>query len=132
MRILESDFPTPDSDRDAQVSITALCLTMHSNEKSNWLITVNLTDTDAKIREALIDLSIVEAEDNGLRFKARTPDDTTDTIHYCRSVELAHSSQLAFVRAKIQYRKDGCQERICLNSPILVLVGSQSTKLEAH
>ena len=68
-------------------------------------MSVDLEDTDSTIEGALIELTVVEESENTIRFRAEPEDQGVDSIHYARTIKLRHQAQVAFVSAKVTYRR---------------------------
>jgi len=126
VRVIQNSADLPALNIAAKVTLTALCLKKNPTGTSNWIITVDLEDTDSTIEGALIELTVVEESENTIRFRAEPEDQGVDSIHYARTIKLRHQAQVAFVSAKVTYRRSDFNQEIRMKSATAVLVGRRN------
>lgn len=130
VRVIQNSADLPALNISAKVTLTALCLKKNPTGTTNWIITVDLEDTDSTIESALIELTVVEESENTIRFRAEPEECGVDSIHYARTIKLRHQAQVAFVSAKVTYRRSDFNQEIRMKSATAVLVGRRN--LTAH
>lgn len=124
-RILESKIESPDQNVNITCSITAYCLAENVTGTSNWVVTVHLEDSETTFEFVKIELSVTEEKENKHNFKlANNHGSDCHYIHWGRTIKLKHSTSLAFVKAKIVFKKAGFDELMSISSPTAVLVGN--------
>lgn len=126
VRVIQNTADLPALNISAKVTLTALCLKKNITGTSNWIITVDLEDTDSTIEGALIELTIVEESENTIRFRAEPEEQGVDSVHYARTIKLRHQAQVAFVSAKVTYRRSDFNQEIRMKSATAVLVGRRN------
>jgi len=126
VRVIQNTADLPALNISAKVTLTALCLKKNVTGTSNWIITVDLEDTDSTIEGALIELTIVEESENTIRFRAEPEEQGVDSVHYARTIKLRHQAQVAFVSAKVTYRRSDFNQEIRMKSATAVLVGRRN------
>lgn len=126
VRVIQNSADLPALNIAAKVTLTALCLKKNPTGTSNWIITVDLEDTDSTIEGALIELTVVEESENTIRFRAEPEELGVDSIHYARTIKLRHQAQVAFVSAKVTYRRSDFNQEIRMKSATAVLVGRRN------
>jgi len=126
VRVIQNTADLPALNISAKVTLTALCLKKNVTGTSNWIITVDLEDTDSTIQGALIELTIVEESENTIRFRAEPEEHGVDSVHYARTIKLRHQAQVAFVSAKVTYRRSDFNQEIRMKSATAVLVGRRN------
>lgn len=126
VRVIQNTADLPALNISAKVTLTALCLKKNLTGTSNWIITVDLEDTDSTIEGALIELTIVEESENTIRFRAEPEEQGVDSVHYARTIKLRHQAQVAFVSAKVTYRRSDFNQEIRMKSATAVLVGRRN------
>lgn len=130
VRVIQNSADLPALNIAASVTLTALCLKKNPSGTTNWIITVDLEDTDSTIESALIELTVVEESENTIRYRAEPEEYGVDSIHYARTIKLRHQAQVAFVSAKVTYRRSDFNQEIRMKSATAVLVGRRN--LLAH
>jgi len=130
VRVIQNSADLHALNISAKVTLTALCLKKNPTGTTNWIITVDLEDTDSTIESALIELTVVEESENTIRFRAEPEECGVDSIHYARTIKLRHQAQVAFVSAKVTYRRSDFNQEIRMKSATAVLVGRRN--LTAH
>ena len=76
---------------------------------------MDLEDTDSTIESALIELTVVEESENTIRYRAEPEEQVVDSIHYARTIKLRHQAQVAFVSAKVTYRRSDFNQVLLLD-----------------
>ncbi|CBY41490.1 unnamed protein product [Oikopleura dioica] len=112
VRVIQNSADLHALNISAKVTLTALCLKKNPTGTTNWIITVDLEDTDSTIESALIELTVVEESENTIRFRAEPEECGVDSIHYARTIKLRHQAQVAFVSAKVTYRRSDFNQEI--------------------
>jgi len=126
VRVIQNSADLPALNIAASVTLTALCLKKNPTGTTNWIITVDLEDTDSTIESALIELTVVEESENTIRYRAEPEEYGVDSIHYARTIKLRHQAQVAFVSAKVTYRRSDFNQEIRMKSATAVLVGRRN------
>lgn len=126
VRVIQNSADLPALNIAAKVTLTALCLKKNATGTTNWIITVDLEDTDSTIESALIELTVVEESENTIRYRAEPEEQAVDSIHYARTIKLRHQAQVAFVSAKVTYRRSDFNQEIRMKSATAVLVGRRN------
>ncbi|CAG5099186.1 Oidioi.mRNA.OKI2018_I69.XSR.g16327.t2.cds [Oikopleura dioica] len=131
VRVITNTAELPALNISAKVTLTAMCLKKNPTGTTNWIITVDLEDTDSTIEGALIELTVIEESENTIRYRAEPHEQGVDSIHYARTIKLRHQSQVAFVSAKVTYRRSDFSQEIRMKSATAVLVGRRNLTQES-
>lgn len=128
-RTIEYASKQENVDVNSKITITAYCLAVNETGTSNWVISVHFEDLNAEINEGHVEISVTEQEENVLRSRINCNDSKPDLLHFTRTIKLKNTSQVAFVRGNVKYKREGISGWITCRSPVIVLLGKSPKEI---